>query len=83
MLSNLIIRLIIRTPSQVSKLTTKLFKIFILKKDGELMRKKIGHFLLDLDDWFAGKGIYFNLFGKNEDEHVSILAVWGFNLLFK
>ena len=47
------------------------------------MRKKIGHFLLDLDDWFAGKGIYFNLFGKNEDRHASILAVWGFNLLFK
>ena len=47
------------------------------------MRKKIGHFLLDLDDWFTGKGIYFNLFGKNEGEHVSILAVWGFNLLFK
>ena len=47
------------------------------------MRKKIGHFLLDLDDWFAEKGIYFNLFGKNEDRHASILAVWGFNLLFK
>ena len=47
------------------------------------MRKKIGYFLLDLDDWLAGKGIYFNLLGKNEGEHVSILAVWGFNLLFK
>ena len=45
------------------------------------MRKKIGYFLLNLDDWFAGIGIYFNLFDKNKNKHISILAVWGFNLL--
>ena len=47
------------------------------------MREKLGYLLLDLDDWFAGKGIYFNPFNKDESEHVSILAVWGFDLLFK
>ena len=43
------------------------------------MREKLGYLLLDLDDWFTG----FNPFNKDESEHVSILAVWGFNLLFK
>ena len=43
---------------------------------------KIGYMLLDIDDWFARKNIYFDWFSKDKDNHVSILCRLAFNLIF-
>ena len=44
--------------------------------------KSLGHLLLDIDDWFARRHIYFTLFAKDKENHVSLLCRWGFALIF-
>lgn len=49
------------------------------------MRKikyNLGFFLLDIDDWFAKRKIYFNWFVKDKASHVSFLSRVGFDLIF-
>ena len=46
------------------------------------LRIKLGMWLLELDDWFASKGIYFNWFKKDNPNFVNFLCKWGFWLTF-
>lgn len=46
------------------------------------MKKRLGYLLLNIDDWFARRKIYFNWFAKDKDSHVNFLCRWGFALIF-
>ena len=41
--------------------------------------KFLGNSLLNIDDWFARRHIYFN---KDKENHISFLCRWGFALIF-
>ena len=45
------------------------------------MKIKLGYLLLDIDDWFAKRHIYFNLFVKDKENQVSFLSRWGYDLV--
>ena len=42
----------------------------------------LGILLIDIDDWFAKRKIYFNWFAENKEDHVNFLCKWAFDLLF-
>jgi len=42
---------------------------------------ELGMLLLSLDDWLGTKHIYFDLFVKDKENHVSFLCRWGFRLV--
>lgn len=46
------------------------------------IRYNVGYFLLDIDDWFAERKIFFDWFVKDKENHVSLLSRIGFNLIF-
>lgn len=57
--------------------------VIIEQKEEVKMREKLAEKILNLDDWFARRGIYFNYFNKNDKEHISFLTRLGFKLWFK
>jgi hypothetical protein len=46
------------------------------------LKYNVGNILLNIDDWFAKRHIYFTLFVKDKENHVSFLSRWGFALIF-
>jgi hypothetical protein len=44
------------------------------------MKRKLGLLLLDIDDWFAKRKIYYSFFSKN-DNHVNFICKLAFKLL--
>jgi len=45
------------------------------------MRNWLGFLLLDIDDWFAKRNIYFDFLIKDKENHVNFLCRWGIRLI--
>lgn len=43
----------------------------------------LGYILLEIDDWFAKREIFFNWFIKDKENHVSLLGKTGLGLMMK
>jgi hypothetical protein len=41
----------------------------------------LGCKLLDIDDWFARRKIYFSMLSKDKENHVNFLCRWALKLL--